>query len=333
VTRQGSDTDASSEPILIAGADRSGTSLMFALLASHPNISMVRRTNMWRWFYGRYGDLGDPRNLDRCLDDLLRYPRNQPLAPDVVRIREEFRAGEPTYGRLFSLFHEHAAQRGGKRRWGDKSLHTEHHVDKILGELPGARVIQMVRDPRDRYASVARRYEDTTRGLGSVMGRWLSSSAAIARNQRRYPENVMTIRYETLARAPEATLRGVCAFVGEPYADAMLRMEGAPDHAGAGGNSSFTRFEPGTISTKSIGRFREVLTPREIAFIQAVAAGRMRSFGYEPVSVPWPSSPERLALLTGSLAVDLARLLGWRAMEQTRGHNRSVPPDRLAAAM
>ena len=48
-------------PVFIAGADRSGTTLLFALLASHPNISMVRRTNMWRYFHQRYGDLGDPR--------------------------------------------------------------------------------------------------------------------------------------------------------------------------------------------------------------------------------------------------------------------------------
>ena len=47
------------QPIFIAGPDRSGTTLLYALLASHPNISMVRRTNFWRWFYGRYGDLSN----------------------------------------------------------------------------------------------------------------------------------------------------------------------------------------------------------------------------------------------------------------------------------
>ena len=60
--------DPTTAPIFIAGPDRSGTTLMFALLASHPNLSMVRRTNMWRYFHGRYGDLGDPQNLERCLD-------------------------------------------------------------------------------------------------------------------------------------------------------------------------------------------------------------------------------------------------------------------------
>ena len=54
-------------PIFIGGAERSGTSLLYALLTSHPNISMTRRTNLWAYFYNQYGDLSHPQNLERCL--------------------------------------------------------------------------------------------------------------------------------------------------------------------------------------------------------------------------------------------------------------------------
>jgi hypothetical protein len=107
-------------PLFIAGPDRSGTTLLYALIASHPNISMVRRTNYWRWFYGRYGDLGNMENFDQLLNRMLSYKRIAPLQPDGVRIREEFLQGERSYGRLFALFHEHNAERQGKTRWGDK---------------------------------------------------------------------------------------------------------------------------------------------------------------------------------------------------------------------
>ena len=122
---------ASAAPIFVAGPDRSGTTLMFALLASHPDLSMVRRTNMWRYFHDRYGDLGDPGNLDRCLADMTAYRRMRHLEPDEARIREEFARGTPSYGRLFTLFHAHHAQRSGKSRWGDKSLHTEHYAARV----------------------------------------------------------------------------------------------------------------------------------------------------------------------------------------------------------
>ena len=116
------------EPLFLAGPDRSGTSLIYTLLASHPNIAMVRRTNMWRYFYGRFGDLSDAQNLERCLTSMVTFKRMRHLLPDPDRIRREFQQGEPTYGRLFALFYEHHAERMGKPRWGDKSLHTEHYA-------------------------------------------------------------------------------------------------------------------------------------------------------------------------------------------------------------
>ena len=115
----------SAGPIFVAGLERSGTSLLYALLASHPRIAMTRRTNLWTHFYGQYGELGDPANLDRCIDVLLRYKRIVKLEPDEVRLRRDFAQGPPTYGRLFALLEEQHAQRLGRPRWGDKSLHTE----------------------------------------------------------------------------------------------------------------------------------------------------------------------------------------------------------------
>ncbi len=130
--------EATAAPVFVAGPDRSGTTLMFALLASHPDLSMVRRTNMWRYFHDRYGDLGDPEHLDECLTAMTSYRRMRHLEPDEARIREEFARGPSSYGRLFALFHTHHAQRCGKSRWGDKSLHTEHYADRVFREFPAA---------------------------------------------------------------------------------------------------------------------------------------------------------------------------------------------------
>ena len=58
---------------------------------------------MWRWFHGKFGDLGDPENLDDAIDALMRYKRLAPLEADWERCRREFDDGPPTYGRLFDL--------------------------------------------------------------------------------------------------------------------------------------------------------------------------------------------------------------------------------------
>jgi hypothetical protein len=314
-------------PILVTGPDRSGTSLMYALLASHPNISMSRRTNMWRWFYGQYGDLSRPVDFERCLEIMLRYERMQTLQPDEDRIRKEFRQGEPTYGHLFALFHGHLAERRGKGRWGDKSLHTEHHADQVFREFPTARMIHMMRDPRDRYASIMKRYDGPAKGLATATGRWLMSTWAAHRNQRRYPDSYMVVRYEDLAERTEETLEAVCGFIGESYESSMLRMGGAPDHGAIGGNSSFGRIEPDTISTRSIGRFRTVLGPEEIAYIQMSCGRYMKEHDYltDPTGL---SNRERLAFMVKDVPLTSIRVAGWIALDKVNEHRGRTVPDR-----
>lgn len=308
-------------PIFIGGPDRSGTTLLYALLASHPNISMARRSNMWRFFYGRYGDLAAPENFERCLHDMTHYHKMRHLRADPDRIRREFRAGAPTYGRLFALLHEHNAERVGKPRWGDKSLHIEHYAGDIFAEFPDARVIQMVRDPRDRYASVRKRFGKDTPRLGAATARWLRAIRQGRANARRYPDTYRLVRYESLAREPEQTLGDLCEFIGEPYDPVMLTMRGAADYHDSGGNSSFDAIEPGVISTRSIGRFPGVLSASEIAFIQLICGPEMTACDYHAVPVNFAPG-ERLRFAALTLPFQLARLVGWwasAAMETRRG--------------
>jgi Sulfotransferase family len=309
---------SSTAPVFIAGPDRSGTTLMFALLASRPNLSMVRRTNMWRYFHRRYGDLGDPANFERCLGDMVRYRRMRHLQPDVDRIRSEFARGEPTYGRLFSLLHEHHAERAGKSRWGDKSLHTEHYADRVLSEFPEARILHMVRDPRDRYASVRKRWDRDVSHVGAATGRWLSSTWAGRRSQRRHPDRYLMVRYEDLATDPETTMQRVCAFIGEDYSAEMLAMGGVPEQKDRAGNSSFGDIEPGSISTRAIGRFRTVLSPSELAFIQLVAGRELSAMGYERAQIHF-TPREKLRFYALDIPVQLTRMIGWMSKAW---HNR-----------
>jgi hypothetical protein len=290
---------------------------------------MVRRTNMWHYFYARYGNLSQRDNFERCLAAMLRYKRLRPLKPDPDRIRREFRQGEPTYGRLFALFHEHQAERVGKPRWGDKSLLTERHVDHILVDFPNAKFIHMVRDPRDRYASVYKRYSVNRGKVGVATGKWLYSARLATRNLRRYPDRYMPVRYEALVSQPEATLREVCAFIDEPYVPAMLTMEGAPDHRDKGGNSSFGRLEPGAISTRSIGRFRQVLSKSDIAFMQRQAGQTMVALGYSLDPIHF-SFTEWLHFTVVDWPANLARMAAWTAREAAQDRKgRSLPSYRI----
>ncbi len=303
-------------PIYVAGLERSGTSLMYALLASHPDVAMTRRTNLWRHFYGQYGDLGEDANLERCLATMRSYKRLVVLDPDWDAIRATFLAGERTYARLFAAIEEGFAARVGRPRWGDKSLHTERYADEIFAAYPGARILHMLRDPRDRFASSFTRWKVRRGGVGAGAAEWVGSARIAMRNQARHPDGYRVVRYETLASEPEQTLRELCAFLDAPYTDVMLRMDGAPS-VRDGGNSSYGKGEAGVISTRSIGRYLDVLSPRQIAFIQMAAGEEMRRFSYglTPVRLPFG---QRLTYAIRDVPLESAHLLAWRTRESYR---------------
>ena len=299
-------------PIFLGGADRSGKTLMRLLLASHPSIAMTRRANLWFRFYGQYGDLGEEANFERCLGALLAYKHVARLEPDAERVRREFWAGEPTYARLFALIQRQHAEREGKGRWGDQTGLVERYAEAIFAAYPGARLVQMVRDPRDRYEAARARHARGRGHVGAATARWLYSVGLAARNRRRYPGQVLVVRYEDLVRQPEATLRAVCAFLDEPFAPAMLRMDG---ERGAPAPK-------GPLTPEHMGRYRGRVPARELAFLQLHAGRAMAALGYPRDRLRLgPAEALRFALADWPL--NLARMLAWRAREAAL-HRRSA---------
>jgi len=318
-------------PVFIGGLDRSGKTTMRAFLTSHPSFAIPAvGSNMETYFYRRFGDLGKARNLDRCLDAMLRYKHVRFLDPDPERIRREFREGPPTYPRLFALFLIHHAEREGKPRWGAQTGLIERYADVLFEAYPGVKVIHMVRDPRDRYEASLALWPDGRGRAGGATARWRYSVALAERNLRRYPDDYLVVRFEDMVRHPEETLREVCAFLGEPFVPRMLAMPDAVKHrnllaAGAG------RTE-GPLSSGFIGRARGRVPPSELAFIQLHAGRKMRAHGYGP-HPPGLTAGGWVRFAVVDWPNQLARMLAWRTVEAIHMRFPRAFPRRPASRM
>jgi len=301
-------------PVFIAGQERSGTSLLYALLGSHSRISMTRRLNWWTFFDRRYGELSDDGDLDRCLDAMMHYRRHLKLEPDAAQLRADFVAGPRTYGRLLSLLARQRADRVGKPRWGDKSLHTERYAERVFSEFPDATIIHIIRDPRDRYASTLKRWSGGRGGVAVASAIWNRTADLAVRHSADYPDRYMALRYEDLAQQPEEQLKRVCELIGETYEPQMLGMGADPDFREAG-NSSYGEPTAGAISTSSIGRYREVLTDWQIRHIQDRAGARLEYWDYpvhEASMRPVDAALYRIVRHPSRLAIEAV----WRSRER-----------------
>jgi Sulfotransferase family len=304
-------------PIFIGGTDRAGKTLMSAILASHPRIAIPAvGSNLWTLFYRRFGDLARPANLERCLSALLEYSHVRHLKPEIDRLREDFKAGPATYPRLFALLMGQYAARLGKPRWGDQTGLVEAYADDLFAAYPDARLIHMVRDPRDRYEASLLLWPGGRLRVGGAVARWLFSVRLARRNLALHASRYLVVRYEDLVTDPTACVRAVCAFIGEAFHAEMLELRGMPTYrarliAESDAEGASRDPAPTIISARYIGVHDGRLPATELAFLTGRAAAEMRQFGYavEPVRL---SPSERLRYLTADLPLNLARMWLWQ---------------------
>lgn len=265
-------------PIFVGGASRSGKTLMRWILSSHPRIVVTRRAEMWPRFYGRFGDLGRRENFERCLRAMLGREQIASLAPDLERLRHDFWRGRPIYARLFALLHEQHAERSGKARWGDQTGLVERFTDELMSAYRGAKMVHLIRDPRDRHEAILERGPRRLGAVGRSTAGWISSVKLAKRNGQRYPGSYKAVRYEALVTRPGDTMLAVCDFLGEDYEPAMIRMEDVRRYR----EQRIAGSDEGLISTAYVGRYRRTISCFDLAFIQAVAGQQMVDLGYSP---------------------------------------------------
>ena len=289
---------------------------MRGFLASHPNIAIPEvGSNMWTYFYGQYGDLRRPENLESCLQAMLRYKHVRFLDPDPDRIRREFKEGNQTYASLFDLFLMHYAERRGKPRWGAQTGLIESYADHLFSSYPGVKVIHMVRDPRDRYQASLEKWPDGRGRAGGAVARWRYSLALAERNSRRYPDDYLVVRFESMVEDPEAVVRSVCAFIGEEFQPAMMDMGDAPKHRALLAEGSDPEAPDRLLSDRHVGRYRSSVSPAELAFIQLHAGRLMKTYGYAPEELKLPAGDwARFAVV--DWPSQMARMFTWRAVEE-----------------
>jgi hypothetical protein len=208
----------SRDPVFIGGMFKSGTSLLRAMLGRHSHLFAGLET---QWL---------AQDLQVSPEARRAWLKRLAIFFDVTYTALEQAVGDAIAAETcLERIMDFLARREGKSRWVEKTPYNARHIGRILSFWPSAKVLHVVRDPRDVYASMveigkwsepeifAGHWRNTVGAARDWLGAQGGAHAA-------YHE----LRYERLVLTPEATMREVVAFLGEAWEAGVARFDGRP---------------------------------------------------------------------------------------------------------
>ena len=232
--------DKINKPIFVVGSPRSGTSVLTLCLGKHPNIIALEES-------GWMGDF--------AIDLAIHYQTGTARADYSL-----LSSMDVTKAEFFSLFGQsindlilrhradlnrrrwqHAAGPNAvmgpktksqltlnpKARWVDATPEYSMHVCGLRKLFPQALFIHIFRDVTSVVRSMLHFHHVSGQSLVTnaqeAYSYWLRTVGSCLLAERAYGPNVIfRIRHSDLASAPEATLRSIFRFLGEPFAPESL---------------------------------------------------------------------------------------------------------------
>lgn len=269
------------DPVFVVGCQRSGTTWVQLLLARHPLVSTANETHMVNRFLGpavrAWDELaGDPRDVG--LPTLCTGPEFLDTVRDLGR-GILARIAEPGAPVVVEKTPDHAL-------WGDE----------ILTLFPDARILHVVRDPRDVCSSLLA----AGRGWGS---HWAPRSTYEAAHRwNRYVEAArgirpgdgdlhLEVRYEDLHADARGELGRMMEWLGLEHGDDFLtRAVEATEisrlrEGGEEGPWDLADEPDGFFRRGETGSWERDLRGGDVRLVEHVCREHMDTYGYAPATI------------------------------------------------
>ena len=278
-----SDPVGNTRPFLfVVGYGRSGTTLLAALLDSHPKIAIPGETSgLLLELCPVPGEDREEFDTEAFVDRLMQHERFRLWNLDRAALsRALARAapnGAPEAVRALYSFY---ASRYGKDLYGDKTPKHLVRMRELAALFPEARFVHLIRDGRDcALAMLDASFGPTSVSAAAAEWRdWVEGgrSVGVELGARRYLE----VHYEALVSAPEAVLRVIADFLDVEYDEVMLDKEAAVARQLAmspapGEDRSLTRPVAGVMRD-----WRSQMAPADLGAFEALAGPLLAELGY-----------------------------------------------------
>jgi len=273
------------QPIMVSGVYRSGTTFLSALLGAHSQLKASSSTiKFLRFCLGKYGDVSKEENYRRLLNDTnKRVQVRWNLSINVDKILQQLKViPQVTYAQLYDMMMNSMLLDGQSTatRWVEKLAVQWEDIPFFLNMFPNGRVIHIYRDPRDVAASYkAMTFEPGNTFLDAAFN-FRSAMENVDVMLEEFPDRLLIVKAEEISKNPVSMAKKICMFLNLDYEDSMINPSKLhTDGEDWSSNTSFGK------SYKSIPdatpRWPEHLTRQEIIFIEMISQPFFARAGYE----------------------------------------------------
>lgn len=271
-------------PIFIIGCERSGTTLLRAMLNAHPNIAIPYEAHQFSKIFSTPQPWDGAWSSDQVAGPVMEFlrqpkPAQWGLTKEVVLEELGTSATFRVSDILRGIYRAYARQHG-KARWGDKTPSNTFELPFLIREFPDAQFIHIVRDGRDVYLSwlkVDWAHYDVT----SAAKRWKPWVQAADRPGKSLgPEQYFRLRYEDLVPDPRGQLQRVCRFLNEPFDERMLRY-----HEERGlvpeSRKQFHELLATPPDPSRVHGWKRHMSTRDVKLFERIAGTTLMKYGYD----------------------------------------------------
>ena len=274
-------------PVFFVGAPKSGTTFLFSLFDNHPATVSLLETGL---FGLKLWDGMTEGEFERQFAKYLKYwstaenPSSANLDIEAVTqramaLRREF-PGRSLHRICLEAILEGAieqvdvARYQGLTHFVEKTPRHYNTIEELFRAYPNARVVHVVRDPRDNYLALKRwmrrKNELDFHPLAFLRDRVLSGLSQARINAEKYGPQYKIVFYEDLLVHQDRLIRPICDWIELPWDDCLMEpsMQGLP----YGGNSGKEELagKLHAFDRRPIGRWKKELSAREVVLLDQV---------------------------------------------------------------
>lgn len=215
-------------PVFVVGMPRSGTTLLASLLNAHSHIAIGPETDYFTMVWKpleRSSGLKLWPEVDQVLSRFfgLHFIQFTHLPYEQFRIslKKAFSEGSLSHQTILSLILSTYAEGHNKPVWGEKTPDHFMYVPVIKSLFPSAKILAIVRDPRDVHLSLLHVPWNAGNAFNHAL-QWRQYQWAASYYHKLYRDDFHQIRFEDLVQNPADTMNSVCQWLHWPFEPAML---------------------------------------------------------------------------------------------------------------